>query len=485
MCVCVCVCVCVCGVCVWCVCVCVCVCGVCVCLHVPPHARSQLTAPNYLSLILFDLSFSFCKICFRVHFLTSFCKIRFRWDVDEKVLDMSSGKLGKTHYSVAVVGDTLEIVCNFKDHMNGIMAALEGKLQVMFNVQHLVVVEQLTQALAKRGQESKLECFLEPSFINDPFFYKTPINCDSLAWWAQVSKECLAALDRLLKAMETLRKDPIFDAAFASRFSSLLVKPDPTNRVRDKDAPNTYSLAEDKAQFQLVFAYNMNDGAQAAQAAGIKLGALLNVKVAQAIAAARKDAQDQLIKFKASISGTDVALLNFFEEPAFTSLADDKALAGCTALKPWLAGAIRQLGLVVSRNALVFKSKVKLVQFGLNAANSIKGADESTVVLEGDVLTIIQNMASAAKPDATLTQRVDNVLDVTMANVTTELLADMKVLLSSILLLLAFSFAVLSSYFSLFSSCLLTELLRHEGARRVAELIAQDSRPRGQHRLCL
>lgn len=362
-----------------------------------------------------------------VNAIKGLSKIRFHWDENDKVLDMSSGKLGKTHYYVRVEDGVLDIACNLKDHMTGIIPALEGKLQVAFNLHHLVVVEQLTGDVSRRGQASKIECFLDPAFItHEAFMTKPPITMDALAWWAQVAKECLAALDKLLKSMEVCRKDPIFDEAVRTRYSSILVQPDPTNSVRDQGSPSSWIMIGDAEKYQLVFKYNLNDGTNAGQSAGIKWAAFVNVKVAQAIAAARKDAGDQLVRFNSSLAGVEMVLLNFFEEPSFTALPDDKAIAGCAALKPWLAGVIRQLGLVVARNAAVFKEKAQKIEFGLDPANSIRGADESTLSLENGVLRVIQNMTSAAKPDATIAQRVDNVFDVTMANVATELAADMK-----------------------------------------------------------
>jgi hypothetical protein len=100
---------------------------------------------------------------------------------------------------------------------------------------------------------------------------------------------------------------------------------------------------------------------------------------------------------------------------------------GAKALKGWLAAMLRQLSLIVQRNPAVFKSKTKLIRLGLDPANGNRGSGVDCLVelsAEG-VLTIVQNMESAAKPDPTVSQRVDGVLDVTMANLQSEVSSEM------------------------------------------------------------
>lgn len=357
--------------------------------------------------------------------------IRYRYEPKDSVMDMASGKQAKTHYSVQLLDDgaTLLIVQNLSQHMTGISPALEGKIQVAFGIQHLVIMEEARVTVAKRGTAAKLECFLDvASFIEHPNFYKPPITMDSIVFWQQVAREADTAADRLLKAIDANCKDPIFGAAFKSRFSSVLVQPDPANGVRDLLAPPTWSVSENKELYQLVFRFNMNDGAQAAQAAPAKLNALLDVKLQQAIAASVKDANEQISKFKTTLPGVEMVLIDFFNTPQFQALKVDVAVAGCQALKPWLAGIHRQLGLIIQRNAAVVKAKTKVIQFGLDPANSIKGANDCDVTLDSatGTLRIVQNMLTATKPDASVSQRVDGLLDVTMANVSGEVAAEMK-----------------------------------------------------------
>ena len=70
----------------------------------------------------------------------------------------------------------------------------------------------------------------------------------------------------------------------------------------------------DKELYQAVFRYNLNDGAQAGQAAGPKLALFVDVRLAQAVDAARKDANEQIIKFKATVPGVDVQITDYLNE---------------------------------------------------------------------------------------------------------------------------------------------------------------------------
>lgn len=97
------------------------------------------------------------------------------------------------------------------------------------------------------------------------------------------------------------------------------------------------------------------------------------------------------------------------------------------ALKGFLVSMLRQLGLIVQRNPAVFKSKTKLILLGLDPTNnSSKGGLDSVVTLSPEgVLTIVQNINTATKPDPTVSQRVDGLLDVTMANLQAEVAVEM------------------------------------------------------------
>jgi hypothetical protein len=307
-------------------------------------------------------------------------EVRFAYDCAEGVMDQSSGKAGKTHYAVAVEngGAILSIRLNLSQHMAGIIPVLEGKLLVAYGVQHVVALQEAETLISQRGEKAKLTCFLDTnSFGTHDAFLKQPITMDSITWWAQVAKEADTALGKLLQALEIACKDPIFSAAFKARFSSILVQPDPASQVRDITAPSTWTMQDNAEQFQLVFRYNLNDGAQAGQAAAIKLASFVDVRLAQAVEAARKDAQEQLMKFRPTVQGTELTLNDFF--PALSALKLDKGIEACKALKTWLAGMTRQLGLIVQRNPTVFKTKVRGIVFGLDPANGSKVTRETVV----------------------------------------------------------------------------------------------------------
>jgi hypothetical protein len=167
------------------------------------------------------------------------------------------------------------------------------------------------------------------------------------------------------------------------------------------------------------------------------------VRLAQAIDAARKDAAEQIVKFRSTVPGVDVQLVDYFDELRFDLFLDvllffdkkkktnskiprfETAMDGCKVLKAWIAAMFRQLGTIVQRNPAVFKSKARLVQLGLDPANGSKGGVDCVVSYADGTLSIVQNMDSAAKPDATVSQRVDGVLDVTMANLQGEVTVEM------------------------------------------------------------
>lgn len=244
-------------------------------------------------------------------------RISFRYDPNESILDMTSGKQGKTHYSVAVLdgGAVLAVALNLSQHMAGIIPALEGKLLVAYGVQHVVAIQEAAQLVAQRGQKSGIECILDgDSFAGHDNFLRQPVTMDSIAWWTQVGKEAEGGLNKLLQAVDLACKDPIFSAAFRSRFSSILVQPDPASSVRDMSAPASWTLLENKDLYQAVFRYNLNDGAQAGQAAGPKLALFVDVRLAQAVDSARKDANEQIIKFKATVPGVDVQITDYLNE---------------------------------------------------------------------------------------------------------------------------------------------------------------------------
>ena len=355
-------------------------------------------------------------------------EIRFAYDTTDSVMDLSSGKQNKTHYQVQLfAGGILDISCNFNQFMAGIIPALEGKLQVAFNIHHLVLLDQATQAVARRGKTSNIECYLNQTFVDHENYFKKPITMDTILSWNATVKEIDTGLDKLLKACDQGMRDPIFHNEFKSRFSSVLVVPDPSNSIRDTSNPVSWNLTEDKEKFQLIFSFNLNDGSQAGQAALVKINDLVDVKLAQAIFAARKDADEQMLRFKQTIPGVECSLIDFFETNDFKQLPVDRALEGCKFTKTFLAGAIRQMGSVVSRNATVFKNKVNSIELGLDPLSSIRGAHEATVEMVGEqgVLRIVQNMASANKCDPTITQRVDGLLDVTLANATAETEAEL------------------------------------------------------------
>jgi hypothetical protein len=126
-----------------------------------------------------------------------------------------------------------------------------------------VALQEAELLVTQRGQKSKIDCLLDTSLLaaHDAFL-RQPVSMDSVAWWAQVGKEAEGGLNKLLLALDIACKDPIFNAAFRSRFSSILVQPDPSSSVRDALAPLTWTLLENKDLYQMVFRYNLNDGTQ-------------------------------------------------------------------------------------------------------------------------------------------------------------------------------------------------------------------------------
>ncbi len=354
--------------------------------------------------------------------------IQVRYDYEERVMDTASGKAGKTHYSVAVLdgGAVLSVALNLSQHMAGIIPALEGKLLVAYGVQHVVALQEAEKMIALRGEKAKIECVLDSAyFAEHDAFLRQPITMDSIAWWAQVAKEADTALGKLIGSIELASKDAIFAAAFRARFASILVQPDPAASVRDVTPPPSWTMLENAELCQLVFRYNMNDGAQAGQAAAVKLASFVNVRLAQAAEAARKDANEQLIKFRPTVAGTELSMVDFFDQ--LSELRQDKAIEGCKAFKTWLAAMLRQLGLIVQRSPVVFKSKVRAIQFGLDPTNANRVATDCIVAFDSDsgVLSMVQNFDTAAKPDPTVSQRVDGLLDVTMYNLQAEVTVEM------------------------------------------------------------
>lgn len=228
----------------------------------------------------------------------------------------------------------------------------------------------------------------------------------------------------MVAALQGCCRDPIFQAAFQSRFSSLLLQLDCDDGVRDSVAPQSWQLLEDAEQAQLVMRMNLRDLATAGQAAPGKLALLVDVRRDQAEALCRQEAKQQLLSFRASVPGTELEGLAWLEEEAYRGLALEPALEVLKTYKTWLAGVLRQLGLVIGRSPAAWREKVRLLRLGVDLGDPLAARVEFAP--DTGQLDIVQHMVGCGKPDPTISQRVDQVLDVTMSNLGLEVAGEMR-----------------------------------------------------------
>lgn len=355
--------------------------------------------------------------------------IHFRYDCADTIHDPASGKQGQDHYRVALVadGETMMIECNFKNHTAGILPLLDTKLQIAWGQHHFVLASLLADTLAKMGASASMACELDSAFLSHPNFLQEPCNANVIFDWQTLFSNAEKAVQRIFEALATLRKDAIFNEAVVKRFSKLVVVPDPSASVRDAIAPSSYSIVEDTVNRAMVFRFNYanKDGLAAGTSANAKLVALVNVRVLQGIAIARKDVAEQLSSLCKSANHQSIKAE--FVEPfgldAFLSKKDDEALQVTAAVRPWLTSTIKQWTQALTKNPTLVAQRVRTVSFGL-ASSTRTNMDVS--LDDGATLRIVQNLNTVAKPDAGLLVQLDSLLGLTLANATAKVVADLN-----------------------------------------------------------